>query len=94
MLVAIIALLVATIAVSSFLVKIGNFQPFSPHGLLPIGSSSPLIFWSFLGYENVSNVASEFENPARDFRKSVVLSATLVSALYVSVSFVTIGNNV
>src|SRR5881296_494586 len=68
-----------------------NFSPFFPQGLLPIGVSAALIFWSYLGYENVSNVAEEFKNPERDFQRSIVLSVTLIGVLYLSVAVVTVG---
>jgi amino acid efflux transporter len=88
----IVTLLVVTIISSSFLVKFPqNFAPFFPDGFLPIGTAAALIFWSYLGYENVSNVAEEFENPERDFRRSIILSVLLISGLYVAVSFMTIG---
>jgi amino acid efflux transporter len=87
----IIALLLATIISSSPFVKVQNFSPFLPDGLIPIGTAAALIFWSYLGYENVSNVAEEFENPKKDFNRSIILSVVLISALYVAVAFVTIG---
>ena len=39
----------------------------------------------------ISNVAEEFENPKKDFVRSIILSVLLISALYVAVAFVTIG---
>lgn len=89
--VSIVALLLATIISSLFFVRIGNVSPLLPFGLLPLGTSAALIFWSYLGYENVSNVAEEFENPERDFQRSIMLSFVLISGLYIAVSFVTIG---
>jgi len=89
----IIALLLAAIVFSAFFVKLQNFTPFLPSGLLPVGTAAALIFWSYLGYENVSNVAEEFENPQRDFHRSIILSVVLISILYVSVAFVTIGTD-
>jgi amino acid efflux transporter len=87
----IVALLLVTIISSAFFVKIQNFSPFLPSGLIPVGTAAALIFWSYLGYENVSNVAEEFENPKRDFGRSIILSVLLISALYIGVAFVTIG---
>jgi len=87
----IVALLIATIASSAFLVKVQNFQPFFPAGPFAVGTAAALIFWSYLGYENTSNVAEEFENPARDFHRSIFLSVLLISFLYLAVAFVTIG---
>jgi amino acid efflux transporter len=88
---AIIGMLVAAVAFSITSVKASSFSPFVPNGLLPIGTAAALIFWSYLGYENVSNVAEEFEDPKRDFHRSVVLSVVLIGALYLAVAFVTVG---
>ena len=89
--ISIIALLLATVAASFHAVAIKNFSPFLPNGLIPIGVSAALIFWSYLGYENVSNVAEEFENPKRDFYRSIMLSVVIVGVLYVSVAVMTVG---
>lgn len=86
-----VALLLAVIITSISFVKTQNFTPFFPSGILPVGTAAALIFWSYLGYENVSNVAEEFENPKRDFGRSIILSVLIISALYLAVSFVTIG---
>jgi amino acid efflux transporter len=87
----IVALLVITIVVSGSRVQPGNFQPILPYGLASIGTASALIFWSFLGYENVSNVAEEFENPTRDFPRSVFASVGIIGVLYFAIAFVTVG---
>ena len=87
----IVALLLATIVSSAFLVRIQNFTPFLPNGLLAVGTAAALIFWSYLGYENTSNVAEEFENPKKDFHRSIILSVLVISVLYLAVALVTIG---
>ncbi len=88
---AIVALLIGAIAFSGARVHAANFQPFLPFGWLPIGTAAAPIFWSFLGYENVSNVAEEFQDPARDFPRSVSISVALVGGLYFAAAFVTVG---
>ena len=87
----IVLLLVAAVAVTSGSVRMQNFNPMFPNGILPVGTAAALIFWSYLGYENVSNVAEEFANPQRDFRRSVFISVFLIGVLYISVAIVTIG---
>ena len=87
----IIALIIATIASSAFFVKAENFHPFFPAGPFAVGTAAALIFWSYLGYENTSNVAEEFENPKKDFHRSIVLSVALISFLYMAIAFVTVG---
>ena len=89
--VAIVGLLLTAVIASAPLVRVENFAPFFPNGILPIGVAAALIFWSYLGYENVSNVAEEFKNPQRDFHRSIVLSVIVISALYLSVAIATVG---
>ena len=89
--VSIIVLLLAAVVFSVHAVDLRNFFPFFPNGLLPVGTVASLIFWSYLGYENVSNVAEEFKNPKRDFRRSIVASVVVIGTLYIAVAFVTIG---
>ena len=88
---AIVLLLVCAVAFSAGAVRLEAFSPFLPHGALAVGTAAALIFWSFLGYENVSNVAEEFRDPRRDFKRSVWLSVVLVGGLYLAVAFVTVG---
>src|SRR3989449_8728149 len=89
---AITALLLAAVAASAPRIKLENFSPFFPHGIIPIGVAAALIFWSYLGYENGSNVAEEFKNPERDFHRSILLSVLIISALYVSVAIAAVGS--
>jgi amino acid efflux transporter len=89
--ISIVALLLAAIVASAGFVKPQNFSPFLPHGFIPIGTAAALIFWSYLGYENVSNVAEEFRDPKRDFQRSITLSVVLIGFLYTAVAFVTVG---
>ncbi len=89
----ILALLVATVLASAPRVNVSNFSPFLPNGIIPVGIAAALIFWSYLGYENVSNVAGEFKDPQRDFHRSIVLSVVLIAILYFSVALATVGTN-
>src|SRR2546426_3362328 len=89
--IAIVGLLITAVVASAPSVDPANFTPFFPNGLIPIGVSAALIFWSYLGYENVSNVAEEFKNPKRDFQRSIALSVVLIGVLYLSVAVVTVG---
>ncbi len=91
--VSILALLVVAVVLAGARVSAANFVPFLPYGLVPVGTAAALIFWSFLGYENVPNVAEEFEDPARDFPRSVYASVGIIGALYLAVALVTVGTD-
>ena len=87
----IIVLLSAGVVASGPRVSASNFSPFLPGGFASIGVAAALIVWSYFGYENVSNIAEEFENPKRDFGRSVTISVLLISALYIAVAFAIVG---
>jgi len=89
--VAIVGLLITAVVASAPSVKPTNFTPFFPSGYVPIGVSTALIFWSYLGYENVSNVAEEFKNPEKDFHRSILFSVIVIGLLYISVAVATVG---
>src|SRR2546426_5987209 len=77
---AILVALVIAVVASAPRVRPANYTPFLPSGLGSIGTAAALIVWSYLGYENTSNVAEEFRNPERDFHRSVVISVFLIAA--------------
>ncbi len=87
----IVVVLSFAVVASSGRVRASNFAPFLPFGPASVGVAAALIVWSFLGYENVSNVAEEFKDPKRDFHRSVAISVALVSVLYLAVAAVTVG---
>lgn len=89
--VAIVGLLITAVVASAPSINLANFTPFFPNGFIPIGVSAALIFWSYLGYENVSNVAEEFKNPEKDFHRSILFSVIVIGVLYISVAVATIG---
>lgn len=88
---AILIALTTAVVASAPRIAPANYTPFLPNGVGSIGTAAALIVWSYLGYENTSNVAEEFKNPERDFHRSVVISVILISGLYLAVAFVTVG---
>ena len=88
---AILAALTIAVVASVPSVSPGNYAPFLPNGLTSVGTAAALIVWSYLGYENTSNVAEEFKDPERDFHRSVVISVFLISGLYLAIAIVTVG---
>ena len=70
------------------------FAPLLPHGWLPVGKAMSLIFFAFMGWEMIGNLAEEFKNPGKDLPISLGLSVIVINALYLAVAFVTVGTNV
>ena len=79
------------VAASSPGLKAANFTPVFPNGYAAVGVASALIVWSYLGYENVSNIAEEFKDPKREFARSVSISVILIGILYMAVAITVVG---
>ena len=89
--IAMVAIIALSVGASSPDIRTSNFFPLLPNGFLSIGVASALIVWSYLGYENVSNIAEEFQNPKRDFGRSVTISVIIISAVYMAVAVTVVG---
>jgi amino acid transporter len=57
----------------------------TPPGAGVIGGAA-LVFFSFLGFENIANLAEEAKNPERDLPRAILASLLIASALYVLVA--------
>lgn len=89
-------LFILTIAICSAIPNIhfSAFTPLLPHGWFPVGQAMPLLFFAFIGWEMIGNLAEEFKNPLEDIPLSLGCSVLLVNVLYLAVAFVTVGTNV
>ena len=67
------------------------FFPFAPHGWMSAGYATSLIFWSFIGWEAVTHITGEFEDPARDVVRATVIASGIISILYLLTAFAVIG---
>jgi basic amino acid/polyamine antiporter, APA family len=55
-----------------------------PHaGVIP---GTALVFFSYLGFENIANLAEEAKHPARDLPRAIFISLGVASVLYVLVA--------
>lgn len=86
-----VAVLALAVAASAPAARPDNFVPLLPNGIASVGVASALVVWSFLGYENVSNIAEEFKDPKKDFGRSVTISVILIGVLYMSVAATVVG---
>ena len=86
-----VGILTLGVAASGPSIRPGNFSPLLPNGIASVGVASALVVWSFLGYENVSNIAEEFRDPRKDFGRSVTISVVLIGALYLAVAATVVG---
>jgi basic amino acid/polyamine antiporter, APA family len=56
----------------------------APH--FGIASGAALVFFSFLGFENIANLAEEARKPERDLPRAIFLSLVIATTLYILVA--------
>ena len=86
-------IMLAAVAVASPHVEGSAFTPFAPHGWAPVGASTALLFWAFIGWEMLGHMAEEFVRPERDLPRALWLAIGVVDVLYLAVALVTVGTH-
>ena len=62
----------------------------SPTGVTGIILAFALIFFAFIGFEDMANVAEEVKNPKRTMPRAIILSVVITGIIYVLVAFASI----
>ncbi|NLV27142.1 MAG: amino acid permease [Methanomicrobiales archaeon] len=70
-----------------------NFIPLFPHGTLSIGYATTLLFWSYIGWEAVTHIAEEFEDPKRDVVRGTIIASIIIGTLYFLTAYVVVGTH-
>jgi APA family basic amino acid/polyamine antiporter len=71
--------------------KVDNWEPFMPNGLLGIGSGAAVIFFAYIGFDAVSTVAEEAKRPQRDLPIGIIASLIICTIFYIVVAGVFTG---
>jgi basic amino acid/polyamine antiporter, APA family len=79
------------VAVGIFYVDPQNYQPFAPNGLPGIQVAAALIFFAYIGFDAVSTVAEETEDPGRNLPIGIVGSLVICTVIYIIVAAVLTG---
>ncbi len=71
--------------------KMENFQPFSPLGFGGISAAAASIFFAYVGFDAVSTAAEETKNPQRNMPIGLIGSLLICTVFYVLVAAGVIG---
>lgn len=58
----------------------------APHGLSGIFSAFTLVFFAYIGFENIANIAEEIRNPKKILPRAIILSISITAIIYILVS--------
>ena len=81
-----VAALVLFIALSIPVVKMENFHPFMPLGMLGVGGAAASIFFAYVGFDAVSTAAEETKNPQRNMPIGLLGSLAICTVFYLLVA--------
>ena len=84
-------ILMTIIGVGAFWVNPHNWSPFAPNGLGGVMKGVAGVFFAYIGFDAISTTAEECENPQRDLPRSMILSLSITTVLYVLISLVITG---
>ncbi len=87
--VAVAGLLIVIIA---GLPKLGTANyTFSPNGTAGIFGAAILVFFAYIGFDNIANLAEETENPRKTLPRGLLISVAITTVLYVLVGLTSIS---
>lgn len=66
-------------------------RAFTAAPTLGVASAAALVFFSFLGFENIANLAEEAKRPERDVPRAIFLSLGIATTLYVLVAIAAVA---
>ena len=84
-------LVAAFIAVGAAYVQPAHWHPFAPNGFRGVWSGASLAFFSYIGFDAVSTVAEETNDPQRNLPRGMIASLVICSVLYIAVAAVMTG---
>ncbi|MBN1167698.1 MAG: amino acid permease [Methanospirillaceae archaeon] len=70
-----------------------NYIPVLPFGWMSVGYATSLIFWSFIGWEAVTHITVEFQDPKRDVVRATLIASAIISTLYILTAFAVVGTH-
>src|SRR5262249_23818926 len=86
-----IGVVTAAVAGSAGAARAASWTPFAPHGWLAVGHAAATLMLSFVGWEAVAPLTTQFADPSRQLARVVAITLTVTSALYIGLAVVTVA---
>jgi APA family basic amino acid/polyamine antiporter len=86
---------VGVLAVFAFLgigvVKLANYEPFTPTGLQGVLAASAIVFFAYTGYARIATLGEEIKEPEKNIPRAILTSLAIAAIVYIVVTAVGIG---
>ncbi|TAL61926.1 MAG: amino acid permease [Bacteroidetes bacterium] len=86
-----LAIITLVIGVGIFYVDIANWTPFMPNGFTGVMAGVSGVFFAYIGFDAVSTLAEESENPQRDLPKGMIYSLVICTVIFIVLALVLTG---
>lgn len=86
-----IGVLIFFVIVGFLYVRPENYTPFAPTGFAGISTAAAIVFFAYIGFDAVSTVAEETQNPQRNLPIGIIGSLIICTIFYVVVAAVFTG---
>ncbi|MBS1645766.1 MAG: amino acid permease [Bacteroidetes bacterium] len=86
-----LAIIVLVILVGVFYINIDNWSPFMPNGFGGVMAAVSGVFFAYIGFDAVSTLAEECENPQRDLPKGMMYSLIICTVVFIVLCLVLTG---
>ncbi|RXR19331.1 amino acid permease [Flavobacterium amnicola] len=84
-------IIVLVIVVGAFYIDIDNWTPFMPNGFGGVMAGVSAVFFAYIGFDAVSTLAEESENPQRDLPRGMIYSLIICTIVYIILAMVLTG---
>lgn len=86
-----LAIILLVIIVGAFYIDIDNWTPFMPNGFGGVMAGVSAVFFAYIGFDAVSTLAEESENPQRDLPRGMIYSLIICTVVYIILAMVLTG---
>lgn len=86
-----LAIIVLIIIVGVFYIDIDNWHPFMPNGFGGVMTAVSGVFFAYIGFDAVSTLAEECENPQRDLPRGMIYSLIICTVVFIILCLILTG---
>jgi APA family basic amino acid/polyamine antiporter len=86
-----LALMVLYIILGFSRINMTHFEPFVPHGINAMLSTTGIVFVSFGGLLNVVSISEEVKNPTKNIPLGLIAAVVTITVLYALMMIITVG---
>jgi basic amino acid/polyamine antiporter, APA family len=86
-----VAIVLFFIAVGATHIHPANWHPFLPYGFSGVMTGASIIFFAYIGFDQISTAAEEVRDPQRTMPRGIIYSLLICTLLYIAVAGILTG---